>query len=450
MGSSGDLLENLPKELLSKLDKPLEDEPKPVVAKKEPHQSPAAPKPRPRAAPRKKPMPTPGQAAGMEEEGKRPVPQAAPRTRTQTNSTSETSRPAAEEKGEPPVVENETGKANESPKHPPVKASPPTTNPKPAARPPLTGPKPPAKRDSGIGKPPAKDPPVEHSSPAREPHLPTTRNHGSPNRSRTNSAAEKEGAPEIVPKDPSKLSVKEKALLAQKVLLGTPEKQKPGPPVPRKPKPGSAATTPVVTNPSISEDTPTSSSMSPEEKRMKRAQSMDDNIGGGSPQQSRRKLPPGAFNMMGGVPMLGGRAERSRCATVSTSEFDDHDRNSLERHVSPEELRNANSREEATEQDQTDGLASERTQPSPSATPPTPGKLRHGESAESSVPMATTPEEAGVDCEVVLTWTPDVTAAWLSQIGLGEHQQVFIEKGIQGYMLFDIDGHKLKVSSKKL
>ena len=276
-------------------------------------------------------------------------------------------------------------------------------------------------------------------------------------------------------KDPLKLSVKEKALLAQKALMGTPEKQKPGPPVPRKPKPGSAAATPVLTSPPMEDtgETTPSSSMSPEEKRMKRAQSLDDDIGGESPQQSRRKLPPGAFNMMrmGGIPILGGPAgERSRCATVSTSDFSDRDRNSLERHISPEDLQNGNSHDETGSHEHTDGSANEKSPPtrprpvppvksrsvdelepprsteSPSATPPTPAKFQHGDSAESA-PPASTPEETGgdsrveVDCDVVLTWTPDVTAAWLSKIGLGAHQQVFLEKGIQGYMLFDIDGH---------
>jgi len=45
----------------------------------------------------------------------------------------------------------------------------------------------------------------------------------------------------------------------------------------------------------------------------------------------------------------------------------------------------------------------------------------------------------------VLSWTSDHVAAWLMKIGLGHYQQMFTDKGIQGFMLFDLDGVKLKV-----
>ena len=54
-------------------------------------------------------------------------------------------------------------------------------------------------------------------------------------------------------------------------------------------------------------------------------------------------------------------------------------------------------------------------------------------------------EDGEVDLDIVLTWTPGVTPAWLKQVGLGSYQQLFLEKDIQGYMLFDMDGHKPKV-----
>ena len=54
-------------------------------------------------------------------------------------------------------------------------------------------------------------------------------------------------------------------------------------------------------------------------------------------------------------------------------------------------------------------------------------------------------EGGEVDLVVVLMWTHDVTSAWLKQEELGSYQQLFLEKNIQGYMLFDMDGHKLKV-----
>jgi len=50
-----------------------------------------------------------------------------------------------------------------------------------------------------------------------------------------------------------------------------------------------------------------------------------------------------------------------------------------------------------------------------------------------------------LDYNQVLSWTSGHVAAWLMKIGLGHYQQMFTDKGIQGFMLFDLDGVKLKV-----
>ena len=49
------------------------------------------------------------------------------------------------------------------------------------------------------------------------------------------------------------------------------------------------------------------------------------------------------------------------------------------------------------------------------------------------------------DPEQVLYWNPEVVGMWLRSIGLGKHSSFFIEKNIKGYILFELDGAKLKV-----
>ena len=442
MGSSGDILENVPKELLSNLDTPLEDGSQESqlrrsasVDDKLDASSPPAPqpKPRPRAAPRKKQQPSPDEGA----EGKK-TPQAAPRMRAQTADFSEALKSPSKVTGSSSGDE----KSDESPKQPvvngveklsPIKAP----KPSPSARPPHIGPKPSPKPHA---KPPAKDPTGD-----------ATEDLIAPSRSRT-SSAEKEPATSEV--DPSKLSVKEKALLAQKALMATPEKApKPGPPrVARKPKTPNPGT-PVLGPETTEEDASVGS-------RMRRAQSVEDEIGE-SP-QTKKKLPPGAINMfrMGAVPMFGPAPDRGRSATVSTSDPIARERNSLERRgVSPnpeipegEEEPDAPTEAPSTERSPFHAAPSK---PSPndseaelledSESPQAPPKFEHKDTvptADEGVELA-----AEVDYDCVLTWTPEVTAAWLGKVGLPSHGQAFVDKGIHGYLLFDLDGSKqLKVS----
>lgn len=465
MRSSGDVLENLPKGALCDLDKPLEDgslTPQPLDAspratsadsKEAPSPAPQ-PKPRPRAAPRKKPQPSPSMPDEAKESKK--TPQAVPRVRAQSADNLDATRPSPKDRVS---SEKSSGdeKSDESPKHPVVngveKPSPvKVPKPSPSARQPHIGPKPSPK---AAGKPPAKDP---VDSPVSD----ATGDQVSPSRSRNGSMEKEATVSSSSDVDPSKLSVKEKALLAQKALMSTPEKPKPGPPrVARKPKPTPG--TPV-----LSPETP-EEGMSME-SRIRRAQSVDDGTGG-SPQQ-KRKLPPGAINMlrMGAIPMFGPSADRGRSVIVATSDS----RNSLEGGMSSA-LRNSDIPGEGGEEgtDAPSEVASnERSpfhavsvlpvqKPSPndsgaelddSTSPQAPPKFEHKDS-DATTPASPMAKEVGgagaeftaADYDFVLMWTPDVTASWLGHVGLGSHGQAFAEKGIQGYMLFDIDGSKLKV-----
>jgi hypothetical protein len=267
--------------------------------------------------------------------------------------------------------------------------------------------------------------------------------------------------------DPSKLSVKEKALLAQKALMATPEKgPKPGPPrVARKPKPIPGA------HEDVSEEGESIV------KQMRRAQSVDDEIrggggGGGSPPHPKKKLPPGAINMfrMGAVPMFGPAPDRERSATVSTSDPIARERNSQERQVTaPGPLIPEREEEEVEEgEDGTDAPVADverspihavqeipaRTSPDDSdaeildesESPQVPSKFNHSSSDSTPTPASGVEFTAEVDNSLVLTWSPEVTASWLCKVGLGSHGQTFLEKEIHGYLLFDMDGSKLKVS----
>ena len=55
------------------------------------------------------------------------------------------------------------------------------------------------------------------------------------------------------------------------------------------------------------------------------------------------------------------------------------------------------------------------------------------------------PDPEILEYNEVLTWRSDHITTWLMKIGLGQYQQMFTDKGIQGFTLFDLDGAKLKV-----
>ncbi len=41
--------------------------------------------------------------------------------------------------------------------------------------------------------------------------------------------------------------------------------------------------------------------------------------------------------------------------------------------------------------------------------------------------------------------SPEVVSLWVDRIRLGRYQSVFVERGVVGGSLFDMDGHTLKV-----
>ena len=275
----------------------------------------------------------------------------------------------------------------------------------------------------------------------------------SPRRSRTN---ESSGPQSPQKKEPSKFSLKiTKELLTQNVMKSPPDKPKLGaPPIHKKPKP-----IPV---------TPVSAGTGSDPAESKNGLAGTEQQGGSaeeggnvkvSPMNKGKKLPPGAFNMMvmGGVPVMkpGHSPERSRTGTVSTIMPREV------REVSHEQVLDGEGRKESSDEnereirsqlkaklmkkmskDEESGSDAGSTNASPQVLP----KFKKRSGSTANVVDNADGMDA-VDCDVVLTWTPDVTAAWLGQIELASYQQLFLEKGIQGYMLFDMDGHKLKVLS---
>lgn len=274
---------------------------------------------------------------------------------------------------------------------------------------------------------------------------------GSPARSRTSSLDESPVPQSPRQKDPSNLSVKEKALLAHKVLMSAQDKPRPGgPPIPRKPKP--AVATPTSAGTGLDPLEARRESIGEDQRRGSTSIAEDAGNMKASPMH-KKKLPPGAFNMMmmGAVFGPGHSADRQRSATVCTSESGGRER--AERETSPDQA--------LQEEDEgNESHAALLTKPSmdeesgsdvgsTSASPVVHPKFKQRSGSTDDRPDGTDGTDGGesgaVDYDVVLTWTPDVTAAWLGQVGLASYQQPFLEKGIQGYMLFDMDGHKLKV-----
>jgi hypothetical protein len=56
----------------------------------------------------------------------------------------------------------------------------------------------------------------------------------------------------------------------------------------------------------------------------------------------------------------------------------------------------------------------------------------------------TLPDPTGLDYDQVLTWSPVDVASWMTRIGASQHAKVFLNRGVQGNKLFDMDGGVLK------
>ena len=248
---------------------------------------------------------------------------------------------------------------------------------------------------------------------------------------------------ELLRKDPSELSVKEKALLAQRTLEK--RKEHAPPPVPRKPsKLGS-------------EDSETAANVEPETSPVReRTKSVDEHE---SVPQRVKKIPAGAVNIFGS-PM------RIRSATVATGEPDTR-RESIERSGEHSQHPELPSEPHPRENSDAEVKIPPKRPPPPvlqkgtdvKSSPkqyryrtPTSNSEVDG-AADSSGELTQTeslnpPPQAAddlLDYDNVLEWSSDQVATWLTKIGLGQHRQTFQDEGVQGVMLFDLDSSRLKV-----
>ncbi len=229
---------------------------------------------------------------------------------------------------------------------------------------------------------------------------------------------------------------------------GSPAKSRLPPPVARKPKSGEHD----------------DGQLSP-----KRSMSFDDELEA-SPRH-RKKMPAGAVNIMGFLPMttklkhleIGGGG-RERSCTVSTTEPGARERDTLKRQIEKHEaspIQIKPPEEETTPPVQDEDQVVMETKKLPPKRPPLPTAKKpqnNGEQvdglssddwdSDASPMLATKMEhknEAGLDCSSVLSWSPEVVGLWVDKIGLGRYQSVFVERGVVGGSLFDMDGHTLKV-----
>ena len=264
----------------------------------------------------------------------------------------------------------------------------------------------------------------------------------------------------IPTKDPSGLTFKEKLAMSQGSAPASPSKTKLLPPVPRKPKPGE----------DHHNEAHDIASDDREGSPFRRTRSFDKELEA-SPR--RKKLPVGAINIMGNMGFLIAPheyEERERSVTISTSEPGVRERNSLKRHLAGHEDSRQHQPEVATVHEEVDSEGKENKIKLPPKRPPPPRKLSNEPSSQQNdshsseeidsdasplvtrkedQPEPTSSEASGDGKELnyneVLTWSPEDVGVWLKKIGLGQHQQLFVDRVIQGYVLFDLDGHRLKV-----
>ena len=445
---------------------------KPLLPLSEQSASPAAapahpPKPKPRAAPRRKPQEHP---TSPNSDASKPLhPQAAPRQKSEGRELSPPSLESEKSGKEGVNVEEHGGDhiSTEEP-HSGVTASPKIHRKEPMMPSPVLTPK--AAAHSPKHSPSHRKEGGSHDGEDHTPK-PLPRGHGKAATKDEDPSANDPKIAELMKKDPSELTVKEKALLAQKAVgaLGH-DKTKLPPPVPRKPKPGHGGEGDA---PPINSEHDRGRSHSIDEK--------EEGHGGGhpSPMHSRRKLPPGAVNIMAGLPLPS--AERGRSLTVSTTEPGARERNSLGRNASlqdyAEDKENGvrSSSQEAL--DQTDhGSPTKPLPKTPPKRPPVPMQKKPSNERPANVDGADNESDASpalgrkmdggaddgedeshdqshdtgggeggdkMDLNTVLSWSPEVVGQWLNSVGLGQYKEVFV--GVQGYMLFDYDGHRLKV-----
>ena len=461
------------------------------------------PKPRPQPMPRKKPSPE--HTTPSSDDQKRPMP--VPRTQREANDKEEVdggtldSPVAARKLASSSPAGSPKHTKHSSPAHSPkLPIKPSIATPEPTERRPTGGSKPAVPR-----KPPAKEESPEDDKESRRPSGSTPKKLPKPlppkpsprpqkpdshtTHDSSSAEGEKEAAPPstmadkleaIKKKDPSELTVKEKMMLAQQAMAMQAEyKQKGLPPPIRKKKPLPKAMS-VDSHDAEHHEEPAEEKTETSEE-MDRSQSSDNiaDTDGAPPRRPPKKLPPGAFNMA--FPGLGGDPRRRSNTIASTGSSDGadtlerHEMSPPARHFSASKPETSNSpsptpestpvrqpvvnnspahqiqeedasqlsnhstpelnRKDAAHHGSTDMLESYADMDIDDE-PPIPASTDGGTQAAGAVP----------DKEQVLFWSPEVVGMWLGSLGMGSHANTFKEKEIKGWMLFDMDNSKLKVS----
>lgn len=187
-----------------------------------------------------------------------------------------------------------------------------------------------------------------------------------------------------------------------------------------------------------------------------------------------KKLPPGAFNI-GLMAMSPFGPGRHRSNTTGASREQSQDREIAEEFSEQtqrdEEADTAGSREtldpddievklppkrpplpltKRTGSNEKPAQLSSRNNDIPMESAPPPALTAASEGGEGETEETDTgvhgtlPNPSSLDYSQVLAWTPVEVASWVTHIGARQHAKMFLEKGVQGNKLFDIDGSGLK------
>ena len=313
--------------------------------------------------------------------------------------------------------------------------------------------------------------PPHTRAPSPKPLLPPLAKNGLPPKPVPRRPMKREESPMVddtQTKDPSQLTVKERMELAHKAT------KKPPPIIPKKPPSSRVAVDFGGTGPkSLSQ---------PEDCGGDDLPGTRYSVDSAHSPRPMRKLPPGAFNI-GLVPMapFGPNRHRSN-TTASVSREQSQDREIAEESA-PKDETDAGSKE-ALDVDDIEVKLPPKRPPLPlnkQSGPPLPltkrsasnekpsehkeaiqkepappqksmatsdidaAEAKPEEEVEVHMEHGTIPDPSTLDYSQVLAWTPVQVAAWVTHIGAGQYSKCFLDKGVQGIKLFDIDSSGLKV-----
>ena len=330
----------------------------------------------------------------------------------------------------------------------------------PPSEPPLRPPKPADSEKGGQASPDRKvkfgrKSPPRTRAPSPKPLLPPT-GPPKPVPRRMNKPTEDGSADEAQSKDPSQLTVKERMELAQKAMV-----KKPPPVVPKKP----SANRPH----GDSEPRSLSQPEGDESEIPGTRQSLDT---AHSPRPVKR-LPPGAFNI-GLMTPLGQRQRSNTVATSREHSMEREEGEEYKKQMKKEEERDMGSREALDTDDieikfppqrpplpmtrraasnekpaqlssRNNDVVTEAAPPLTAAADRSEGQTEEPDGEDKVDDGERVPEPSSLDYSQVLTWSPAHVGSWMKHIGLSQHAAAFLDKGVQGNRLFDIDGSGLKV-----